>query len=64
MLQAERDQLSSELARLRVAAVGSEDKEIAWSKQVSLMSLMFLSFTAIEFVIEGQRFYMIGLGPF
>ena len=34
MLQAERDQLSSELARLRVAAVGSEDKESAWMKQV------------------------------
>ena len=35
VLQAERDQLSSELARLRVAAVGSEDKEVAWSKQVA-----------------------------
>merc|ERR1719318_1565636 len=35
VLQAERDELSNELAKLRVAAVGREDKETAWSNQLN-----------------------------
>jgi len=35
VLQAERDELSNELAKLRVAAVGREDKETAWTNQLN-----------------------------
>jgi len=35
VLQAERDELSNELAKLRVAAVGREDKEAAWTNQLN-----------------------------
>ena len=35
VLQAERDELSSELAKLRVAAVGREDREVALSGQLT-----------------------------
>jgi len=37
VLRAERDELSNELAKLRVAAVGREDKETAWSNQLNTM---------------------------
>merc|ERR1719516_458600 len=37
VLQAERDELSSELAKLRVAAVGREDKEQALSGQLNTL---------------------------
>merc|ERR1711892_17871 len=37
VLKAERDELSNELAKLRVAAVGREDKEVAWSNQLNNM---------------------------
>ena len=36
-LQAERDQLSSELAKLKVAAVGREDREATWSNQLQVL---------------------------
>ena len=36
-LQAERDLLSTELAKLKVAAVGQEDREAAWSHQLQTL---------------------------
>ena len=36
-LQAERDQLTTELTRLKVAAVGREDREAAWSSQLAAL---------------------------
>ena len=37
LMQAERDQLHSERAKLKVAAVGREDREAAWSNQLQVL---------------------------